>query len=215
MQSIRISISENIGEVSVEVVEADRMKAFVVLAHGAGAGMHHSFMIRLSDALKENGIGSLRYQFPYMEQGKKRPDVPAVATKTVECVLIKAHELYPSLPLIAAGKSFGGRMTSQCLTKNALTFVKGVIFYGFPLHPAGEPATNRADHLKEMNIPMLFLQGTRDALAELALIQAVCSKLPTASLELLEGADHSFKKGKKEFIAELSEASVKWIAGLE
>jgi len=211
---LRIHISESSGEVSAEINEPKKMNALLVLAHGAGAGMNHRFMIQLSEQLAEKGMGTLRYNFPYMENGKKRPDVPAVATKTVEMVLKKANALFPEVPIFASGKSFGGRMSSQCLAKNATDFVKGIIFYGFPLHPAGVPAIDRADHLKHVKVPMLFLQGTRDALAELNLVKQVTSELKKASLVLLEGADHSFKSGKKEFIPELVAATEKWVAEL-
>ena len=135
----------------------------------------------------------------------------AVATKTVEVVLMKARELFPKIKIFGAGKSFGGRMTSQCLSKNHLDFVTGLIFYGFPLHAAGAPSIERAEHLKTVNVPMLFLQGTRDALAELSLIKQVTKGLKKSSLELFEGADHSFKSGKKEFIPELATATANWI----
>jgi predicted alpha/beta-hydrolase family hydrolase len=211
MKSLKIKISENIGSVSAALLEPPKMKALVVLAHGAGAGMNHKFMLELSEQLATKGIGTLRYNFPYMENGKKRPDVPAVATKTVELVLTKAHELFPKLKIFGAGKSFGGRMTSQCLSKTELDFVNGLIFYGFPLHPAGAPAIDRGDHLKTVQVPMLFLQGTRDALADLSLIKQVTTKLKKSSLKLFEGADHSFKSGKNEFIPELVEATKTWI----
>jgi uncharacterized protein len=211
MKSLRIPISESSGEVSAEIIEPKKMKALLVLAHGAGAGMSHRFMVQLSEELAKKEIGTLRYNFPYMENGKKRPDVPAVATKTVEMVLKKANELFPKVPVFASGKSFGGRMSSQCLAKNSPDFVRGIIFYGFPLHPAGAPAIDRAEHLKQVKVPMLFLQGTRDALAELSLIQKVSSDLKKASLILFEGADHSFKSGKREFIPELVEATARWV----
>lgn len=191
------------------------MKALVVLAHGAGAGMNHAFMLKLSEALAEKQIGTLRYNFPYIENGKKRPDMPAVATKTVDLVLQKAHELFPKTKIFGAGKSFGGRMTSQFISKNNPEFVAGLIFYGFPLHPAGTPSVERGDHLKTVKVPMLFLQGTRDALAELSLIKKVTKALKKSSLELLEGADHSFKSGKREFIPELADATEHWIDALK
>lgn len=211
MKSFKIKISENTGSVSAALLEPPTMKALVVLAHGAGAGMNHPFMTELSEALTTKKIGTLRYNFPFMENGKKRPDVPAVATKTVEMVLTKAHELFPKIKILGAGKSFGGRMTSQCLSKTHLDFVKGIIFYGFPLHPAGVPAAERGDHLKTVQVPMLFLQGTRDALAELSLIKQVTARLKKSSLELFDGADHSFKSGKREFIPELANATHEWI----
>ncbi len=211
MKNIKITISENIGAVSAALIEPPKMKTLIVLAHGAGAGMNHKFMIDLSESMAAKGIGTLRYNFPYMENGRKRPDVPAVATKTVEIVLTKAHELFPKTKIFGAGKSFGGRMSSQCLSKNNLDFVNGLIFYGFPLHAAGAPSIERGDHLKTVQVPMLFLQGTRDALADLKLIKQVSGKLKKATLELFEGADHSFKSGKRDFIPELAEATKRWI----
>ncbi len=215
MKSLTITVSENIGSVSAELIEPPKMKSLLVFAHGAGAGMNHKFMISLSEALATYGIGTLRYNFPYMENGKKRPDMPAVATKTVEKVLEKAHQLFPKINIFGAGKSFGGRMSSQWLAKNQPDYVKGLIFYGFPLHPAGAPAIDRADHLKEVMVPMLFLQGTRDALAEIGLIKQVTGKLKRASLVLFEKADHSFKSGKQEFIPELANATKAWLDQLK
>lgn len=209
--SLRIFISDSIGEVSAEVIQPDTMKALMVMAHGAGAGMNHLFMTQLAYAWAALSIGSLRYNFPYMEMGKKRPDPPALAERTVRVVMDKAHELFTDTCIIGAGKSFGGRMTSQYLSQSPPDFVKGMVFVGFPLHPAGEPGTTRADHLSKIKLPMLFLQGTRDALAELPLITRVTAALPKASLVLFEKADHSFKVGKRDFINEISQATKKWI----
>jgi uncharacterized protein len=137
-----------------------------VLAHGAGAGMSHPFMAGVADGLAERGIATMRYQFPYMEQGSKRPDAPKLAQATVRAAVSQASHLVPKLALIAGGKSFGGRMTSQAQAALPLSGVRALVFLGFPLHPAGHPSDERADHLFEVKIPMLFLQGTRDALAE-------------------------------------------------
>jgi uncharacterized protein len=207
----RIFISDNIGEISAEVICPDKPHTALVLAHGAGAGMNHRFMVELSEALAAKGIATLRYNFPYMEKKQKRPDPPAVAEKTVGQVLEKAKALFFDLPLFAGGKSFGGRMTSQFLAKGTAKFVKGIVFFGFPLHPAGAPDTKRSDHLQSVTIPMLFLQGTRDALAELSLIKKVTESISTSNLVLLEGADHSFKSGKREFIPELAEEAKNWM----
>ena len=213
-KEITIQVSESIGAVSGVIQVPKKMKALLVLAHGAGAGMHHHFMELLATKLGEYSIGSLRFNFPFTENGKKRPDVPAVAEKTVGVVLTKANELYPHLPIFAAGKSFGGRMSSHYLSKTSPSFVKGIVFYGFPLHAAGSPGVTRAEHLGSVKVPMLFLQGTRDALAELSLITDVCSKLPLATLVPFEGADHSFKAGKKEVMPELVASTDKWISAL-
>jgi predicted alpha/beta-hydrolase family hydrolase len=209
--TFKLVVSDSIGAVSAEVFEPDNMKAMIVLAHGAGANMHHRFMKALSTALAEAGVGTLRYNFPYMEKGKGRPDVPAVAEKTVEAAIEKARSLYPHVNLFAGGKSFGGRMTSQRVSKEPISGLKGIVFFGFPLHAVGKPSSDRAAHLKAVTIPMLFLQGTRDALADLTLITDVTSGLPTSTLALFEGADHSFAVGKKEIIPQLVETTLKWL----
>jgi predicted alpha/beta-hydrolase family hydrolase len=211
-QSIKFKVSDSIGEVSAILFLPDNPKAILALAHGAGAGMTHAFMEKLATQLADRGIGTFRYNFPFMENKKKRPDVAAVAEKTVGAALDHAQKIIPAgVPLYAAGKSFGGRMSARYLSANDKGFVKGIVFYGFPLHAAGAPATERAEHLASVKIPMLFLQGTRDALAEIGLITEICSKLPTATLVTFEGADHSFKKGKKEFLEELVEATDAWV----
>ena len=183
----------------------------MTLAHGAGAGMKHSFMIALAQSLAEQGIGTLRFNFPFTENKKGRPDPPAVAHKTVEAAIANAQKLFPKLPLFVSGKSFGGRMTSQYLAAHPTEAVKGIIFYGFPLHPPGKPSIERAEHLKDVRVPMLFLQGTRDELATWDLIESVCSSLPTATLVKIEGADHSFKAGKINIIELLVNETKEWI----
>lgn len=193
--SIKVNDTDS---VSAEVYLPPSPKAIYVFAHGAGAGMNHTFMKELSEALANLQIATLRYNFLYMEQKKKRPDFPTVAHKAVEAAIQKAHELFPKLPLLAGGKSFGGRMTSQFLSSDYDTNVKGIAFVGFPLHPAGKPSVDRAAHLKNVKLPMLFLQGTKDALAEWELIEHVCAELPLSKLIRLEGADHSFKAVKKQ-----------------
>jgi hypothetical protein len=197
--------------ISAECYLPNEAIAMFVLAHGAGAGMNHAFMKSLSQELANLNIATFRYNFLYMEQKKKRPDFPAVAHQAVAAALLKAHELYPTLPVFAGGKSFGGRMTSQYLSKHSSDFVKGIVFVGFPLHPAGKPSVERADHLKNIELPMLFLQGTRDALAEWSLITGVIGPLPTATLTKLEGADHSFKAGKQNLIPSLATEIQTWI----
>lgn len=168
-------------------------RAGYVLAHGAGAGMTHPFMAAVAADLAERGIATLRYQFPYMERGSRRPDSPDVAQATVRAAVAAAQRAVPELPLIAGGKSFGGRMTSQAQAKAALPGVRGLAFLGFPLHPAGKPSADRAEHLAEVKIPMLLLQGTRDALASPDQLEPVCAALgKRATLKLFEAADHSF-----------------------
>jgi predicted alpha/beta-hydrolase family hydrolase len=169
-------------------------RACYVLAHGAGAGMFHPFMEAVARELARRHIATLRYQFPYMEQGGKQPDPPKLAQATVRAAVAKAAELVPALPLVAGGKSFGGRMTSQAQAASALPGVRGLAFLGFPLHPAGRPSDERAAHLFAVEVPMLFLQGTRDGLADLGLLQRLIERLGArASLQLFEQADHSFR----------------------
>jgi uncharacterized protein len=170
-----------------------RPLACYVLAHGAGAGMKHPFMAAVAEGLAARGIATLRYQFPYMERGGKRPDPPRLAHATVGAAVAAAGRALPNLPLIAGGKSFGGRMTSQAQAIAPLPGVRGLAFLGFPLHPAGKPSSERADHLFAVRIPMLFLQGTRDLLATLELIEPLCSSLGARStLQLFADANHSF-----------------------
>jgi uncharacterized protein len=196
-------------------------RACYVLAHGAGAGMAHPFMAAVTAGLAERGIASLRYQFRYMERGAKRPDPPPVAQATVRVAVAAAQRLLPELPLIAGGKSFGGRMTSQAQAKAPLPGVRGLAFFGFPLHPAGQPAQDRGKHLFDVRIPMLFLQGTRDTLAALDQIEPLCQALgPRASLRLFADADHSFHVGARsgrsdaEVRGELLDALAFFIDGL-
>jgi len=197
---------------SAEVIKPEVTKAVYVFAHGAGAGMNHSFMKGLSEELATFGIATLRYNFLYMEQKKKRPDFPTVAHLAIAAAIDKTRQLFPSVPLFAGGKSFGGRMTSQYLAAHSISDLKGIVFVGFPLHPAGKPAIDRADHLEKIKIPMPFLQGTRDALAEWSLIEGVTQKLPTATVIKLEGADHSFKASRQNLLPKLAEEISLWIA---
>ena len=209
------------GAVSALVLRPEAPRACFVFAHGAGAGMTHSFMEAFAIGLFERGLASLRYQFPYMEKGSKRPDPPAIAQATVRAAVAKAAEIFPGLALIAGGKSFGGRMTSQAQAAAPLPGVRGLAFVGFPLHPAGKPSTGRADHLAKIDISMLFLQGTRDSLAEAALIEPVVQRLGSrATLHLAEGADHSFhvlaRSGRKdaEVMNEIIDAFAGWVSAL-
>jgi predicted alpha/beta-hydrolase family hydrolase len=193
-------------------------RACYVLAHGAGAGMKHAFMAAVAAELAERGIATLRYQFPYMEKGSKRPDPPKVAHAAVRAAVAEAARQLPKLPLIAGGKSFGGRMTSQAQAIEPLPNVRGLAFLGFPLHPAGRPSQDRAEHLFDVQIPMLFLQGSRDQLAMLDQLEPVCKALgPRATLEIFPDADHSFhvpaKTGRKdpEVRAEVLNRLATWI----
>jgi uncharacterized protein len=191
-QKLSIEIGKA-GPVSALLTCPEVARACFVFAHGAGAGMTHAFMEAFAAGLYERGIASLRYQFPYMEKGSKRPDPPALAQATVRAAVAEAGRHCPGLTLVAGGKSFGGRMTSQAQASAALEGVRGLALIGFPLHPAGKPSSDRAEHLADIDIPMLFLQGSRDALAEVALIEPVVRRLgPLATLCLADGADHSF-----------------------
>jgi len=182
-----------VSESDVLLLRPPDARALLVLAHGAGAGMRHPFLQHVAEALAAEGLATLRYQFPYMDAGGRRPDPPAVAEAAVCVAVGKARALAPDLPLFAGGKSFGGRMTSSAQAHAPLEGVRGLVFFGFPLHPAGRPATARAAHLERILVPMLFLQGTRDALAVLDLMRPVCDHLGgRATLHVVDGADHSF-----------------------
>ena len=210
-KSLALPVSDEIGSVSAEYIIPEDCSCIMVLAHGAGAGMNHSFMVSLSNALAEKGVATLRFNFPFMEKKKFRTDTPAVAHQAIAAAISKAQQLFPSLPLFVAGKSFGGRMSSQYLAEHATAAVKGIIFYGFPLHPAGKPSIDRAEHLKLVKQPMLFLQGTKDTLATWDLIEQVCNSLKRATLVKMEGADHSFKAGKTDIMSLLVAATQDWI----
>ena len=210
-QNLSLPVSPDIGKVSAQFIMPEKPICMMTLAHGAGAGMHHTFMVALAEALAEIKIGTLRFNFPFAENKKGRPDLPAVAHKTIETVFQHAKEKYPSLPVFLSGKSFGGRMSSQYLAGHPDSGVEGIIFYGFPLHPIKKPSTDRAEHLKKIKQPMLFLQGTKDGLAEWDLIENVCSSLANAKLIKLEGADHGFKKGKENLIPQLAKETREWI----
>jgi uncharacterized protein len=211
-RSLSLTLSAPLAKVSAILMAPEKPICMMTLAHGAGAGMDHAFMATLATALSETGIGTLRFNFPFAEQKKMRPDSPAVAHQTIAAAIDKALELYPSLPLFVSGKSFGGRMSSQYLSINQRKDVRGMIFYGFPLHPAGKPSVERAEHLKDVKVPMLFLQGTKDTLATWDLIETVCKSLKKATLIKLEGADHSFKAGKKkDMMPLLTVATNDWV----
>ena len=194
-------------------------RACYVMAHGAGAGMTHPFMAAFASDLAARSIATLRYQFPYMEKGSRRPDPPRIAHATVRAAVAEAWRRLPDLPLYAGGRSFGGRMTSQAQAASPLPGVRGLAFLGFPLHPAGEPSGTRGDHLADVRIPMLFLSGTRDDLAHLPLLEALVARLePRATIELLEDADHSFhvpaRTGRRDadVRAQAADALARWIA---
>jgi uncharacterized protein len=193
-------------------------KAAYVFAHGAGAGMAHKSMAAIAEGLGERGVATLRYNFLYMERGSKRPDAPALAHMAVRAAVAKTHEFAPKLPLFAGGKSFGGRMTSQAQALDPLPNVSGLVFFGFPLHPAGKPSDERAKHLNDVTIPMLFLQGTNDALATLDFLKPVVKRPgKRTTLALFQDADHSFhvpaKTGRKdpEVLADILDTTAAWM----
>jgi uncharacterized protein len=209
------------GSVSALLTSPAKARACYVFAHGAGAGMTHPFMEIFAAGLGERGVASLRYQFPYMEKGSRRPDPPSVAHAAVRAAVAQAGRACPGLPLIAGGKSFGGRMTSQAQAIAPLAGVRGLAFVGFPLHPAGKPSSDRAKHLAEVKVPMLFLQGTRDNLAELTLLEPVVAGLgPLASLHIVKEADHSFHvlarsgRNDREVMTEILDAFAGWIGAI-
>src|SRR6266436_10183249 len=218
---LRFAVGERAGEVSGLLLRPDGARLLYVLAHGAGAGMRHPFLESISQRLAERSIATLRYQFPYMEQRARRPDPPAVAAATVRAAVIEAARSAPGLPLVAGGKSFGGRMTSTAQAEAPLPGVRGLVFLGFPLHPPGRPGDSRAEHLARVQIPMLFLQGTRDDFADLKLLRPLVKRLgERATLHLVEGGDHSFhvlkRSGKTDVdvMGELTEAIVVWTTGV-
>jgi len=205
--------------VSALWMQPSRPLATYVFAHGAGAGMQHGFMADLSQALFEHSVATLRYQFPYMERGSKRTDSPAVAQAAVRAAVAAAQSRMPTTPLFAGGKSFGGRMSSQAQAVEPMPGVRGLVFVGFPLHPAGKPGIERAAHLAQVAVPMLFLQGTRDELAELSLLQGVVQGLgDKATLHLEDDADHAFhvraSSGRKDaqVVQSLAATLAQWCA---
>jgi predicted alpha/beta-hydrolase family hydrolase len=217
-----LAVELDVGCVSALLVRPSEARACFVFAHGAGAGMTHPFMARVATGLCERGVASLRYQFPYMEKGSRRPDPPKIAHAAVRAAVAEARRRCPGLPLVAGGKSFGGRMTSQAHAIAPLDGVRGLAFFGFPLHPAGKPSSDRAKHLADVTIPMLFLQGTRDNLAELRFLKPVVEALGSlATLHLVNDADHSFhvpaRSGRNdhEVMGELLDAFAAWIGAIE
>jgi predicted alpha/beta-hydrolase family hydrolase len=215
---LRVEVPGAPTDVSALLERPPDAHALLVLAHGAGAGMRHAFMQAIAERLGRLGIATLRYQFPYMEAGSRRTDRPALATAAVRAAVAAAAEHAPGLPLFAGGKSFGGRMTSTAAAEAPLPGVHGLVFLGFPLHAAKKPDTRRAEHLDHVDVPMLFLQGTRDALAELPLLAPICEKLPGATLHVVEGGDHSFHVLKRsghsddEVLDELARTTSAWIS---
>ena len=215
-RELRIAV-EGALPVSALLLRPAHARWMLVLAHGAGAGMRHAFMEALAEELAGVQVATLRYQFPYMEERRGVPDRPKVLTATVAAAVRAAKELAPGLPLLAGGKSMGGRMSSQAAADGLLNEARGLVFFGFPLHPPKQPGTKRAEHLSKVQVAMLFLQGTRDALADLKLLRPICKDLgPRATLQVIETADHSFHVLKKsgrsdeEVLRELAESMAEW-----
>jgi predicted alpha/beta-hydrolase family hydrolase len=213
---------EGAGEVSALLLRPPNPQWMLVLAHGAGAGMAHPFLEALANELSAVDIATFRYQFPYMERGRGGPDRPPVLTATVKAAVRAAEKSAPGLPLLAGGKSMGGRMTSTAASQQPLDAVRGLVFFGFPLHPPNQPGTKRADHLAKVTVPMLFLEGTRDVFADLRLLRPVCARLGTlATVHIVESADHSFHVPKKtgktdaEILRELAQSTAAWGATLK
>lgn len=213
----RLRVAEDVM-VSALLLLPERARALYVLAHGAGAGMRHPFMNAIAQRLATRGVGTLRYQFPYMEEGSRRPDPEPLLFATIRAALVAARQAAGDLPLLAGGKSMGGRMTSRAAAVQPLEGVRGIVFLGFPLHPAGQPGISRAEHLDRVTVPMLFLQGTRDTLADLTLLTPVIERLgERATLRVIEHADHGFhvlkRSGRTDemVLDELADAVPAWI----
>jgi predicted alpha/beta-hydrolase family hydrolase len=218
---IRFTVSERAGKVSGLLRVPGDAEALLVLAHGAGAGMRHHFMEDVAEKLAARGIATLRYQFPYMEKGIKRPDNETLLTTAVRAAVGAAREQDPDLPLFAGGKSMGGRMTSIAASKEPIDGLRGLVFFGFPLHAAGRPSAERGKHLYSTNLPLLFLQGSRDTLADLRLLEPVCKGLgKRAELFVVEGGDHSFHMLKSsgrsddQVLDEIVSKAAAWMKGL-
>ena len=221
MDAIAVTVPLDAAPLAGLLTRPAAARACYVFAHGAGAGMTHPFMAAFADDLAARGVACLRFQFPFMQRGSKRPDPPALAQDAVRAACATAAREVPGLPLFAGGKSFGGRMTSQAQAAAPLPGVRGLAFVGFPLHPAGKPAATRAAHLAGVSVPMLFLQGDRDALADLALLRPIVAKLGSrAKLVVEAGADHAFhvpaRTGRTDgqVRADVADAMVTWMAGV-
>jgi predicted alpha/beta-hydrolase family hydrolase len=219
-QKLSIEIG-NTGSVSALLDSPTQARACFVFAHGAGAGMTHPFMEAVAFGLGERGVATLRYQFPYMEKGTRRPDPPVIAQAAVRAAVAEAGRCCAGLLLVAGGKSFGGRMTSQAQVVAPLAGVHGLAFLGFPLHPAGKPSSDRARHLADVHVPLFFVQGTRDDLAELKLLEPVVKGLgPWATLHRVEAADHSFHvparsgRNDREVMNEILDTFAAWLGDI-
>ena len=221
-KELNFTVGKSARQVSALLLRPENARWLMVLAHGAGAGIHHPFMAGTAMSLAARGIATFRYNFPYMEQGKRAPDPQPVLLETVRAAIAAARECVSDLPLLAGGKSLGGRMTSTAAGREALPGVRGLVFFGFPLHATGKPSDERGRHLFDVQLPMLFLQGTRDQLADLTLLRPLCDRLQgQARLHVIDGADHSFHVPKKsgrtdeDVLMELGQVAADWASGLE
>jgi len=219
-RELKFTACSSAGVVSALVIRPPDARAMLVIGHGAGAGMRHAFMDAVVRRLADRGVATFRYQFPYMEKGRRRPDPRPILLATVRAAVATARARTPDLPLFAGGKSMGGRMTSMAAAQTPLEDVRGIVFLGFPLHPVGRPASERAAHLSMVSVPMLFLNGTRDKLAELELLEPVCDNLgSSARLRVIDAADHSFHVLKRsgrtddEVLDELADETARFVGG--
>jgi predicted alpha/beta-hydrolase family hydrolase len=218
LREIRFAASQSAGEVSALLLRPQDARVLLALAHGAGAGMRHTFMQSICEVLARNGVATFRYQFPYMENGRGRPDPQPLLLQTVRSAVLAAHTHAPDLPLFAGGKSMGGRMTSLAAAAAPLASVSGIVFIGFPLHPAKRPGTQRAEHLAATTVPLLFVQGTRDTLADLPLLQPIVEELGARThMHVIADADHAFAVRRRttgrtndEVIEEIAEITASW-----
>ncbi len=218
-KEIHFKVSEKAGTVSGLLLLPQGARSLLILAHGAGAGMRHRFMQNAAEKLADNGVATLRYQFPYMEKGIKRPDGETVLTASIRAAVTTAKKHADGLPLFAGGKSMGGRMTSLAAAKEPLEDVHGLIYFGFPLHAAGKPSADRGQHLFDIKLPMLFLQGSRDALADLKLLKPLCDRLgKRVDLYIIDGGDHSFHllksagRSDEQALDEVARKVASWIS---
>jgi uncharacterized protein len=210
-ERLSLPVTDKLGSVTVEICHPESIKAVVTLGHGAGSNLDQPFLKQIATALASHGICSIRFNFIYTEHRKKMPDRFPTAAAVIKGVIHFAASRFPGVPVFCAGKSFGGRMSSMTVAAEEFPDVKGIVFFGFPLHPAGSPSVERASHLEEITVPMLFLHGTKDALANPELLRPVINKLAHATLIEFEGADHSFKGGKQASVTNLAAEAATWI----
>ncbi len=194
---MEVFLNDTLGKTSLEITESKAPRGLIILSHGAGAGMHHPFMVNLANEISAKDFHSARFNFPYMEEGRKSPGSPKKNIETWDLVINHIHSLHPDLPIFLSGKSYGGRMASHLIAEKEFDYVKGIIYFGFPLHAPGKDSKDRANHLGDISVPQLFLQGTKDKLANIVLMREVLTDLKKGKLVEIEDADHSFNVPKK------------------